>query len=212
MNEPIQDGYLKLPDFEFSEVVERKASEIFEGYFQGLYFEPQIYNEVINKTLHNLYERNDKIQFLSYIINRVVVNIEVHDAKCTTKDCPIVPDSQEFLYFLYGKLKENGLDVRKDLFSSQEVYENNQKIDLIIQKLTELQVGQEVLFNEIEEVKDGLESAKSLQVLGKKKFYTYLKGFFGEKLSDKAFESIWDSLKPLVKKLINDVDSFKLLG
>lgn len=95
----------------------------------------------------------------------------------------------------------NTKKVIDDSFSVEEKNLMNKKIDLVLSKVHELHLGQEVIFNEIEEL-------KSLMSLGKKNWKQVLKG----KLVDLGLSKVIDTdTLEWIYNMLTD-ESFKLIG
>lgn len=65
--------------------------------------------------------------------------------------------------------------------------------------LDKLQVGQEVIFNEIDDLKSDFQSLKSDYVLGKKRWYQRLLGITVTHAGEKGLDSVLEQIKPLLK-------------
>jgi hypothetical protein len=105
-------------------------------------------------------------------------------------------------YFLYGLLVKDGYNLDTNSFTFGETYDLNLKIDEILYKLDELKAGEEVLYNEFEEMKEKLkgdfESQKREYPLGKTKYFQLAIGKIASYAGNKVADEIFAALKPQI--------------
>jgi hypothetical protein len=200
---------IPLPDFSFSEVVKLKAAKIIHerlkgsnithGY--GRYTEET--RSVIKSGFYELNSKEDQLTFIAELINHVFyIKSEYKNSK-GIPDHVLISGQQRFndlQHFLYDLLHTiTAVNFNEEIFSDEEVTGLNRKIDAILILLDKLQVGQEVIFNQVDELKSDLRSLKSDYIAGKKKWYQRLMGIVGTFAGEKGMEVILEQLKPLLK-------------
>nr|WP_162988956.1 hypothetical protein [Pedobacter schmidteae] len=164
--------------------------------------------------LYKFNNEKDRIRFVAYLINHINEIVAQHLPICKTPDCRIEPESQELLYFLYGQLEENELNVDVDRFSRDETYANNDKMNQIIRELKELKAGQEIIFSEvdlltIDSAITEAEELKGLQILGKKKWFKLVTGFAAEYGATKVLDEVFKgSIMPIIASLDSFITGF----
>jgi hypothetical protein len=201
---------IPLPNFKFSEVIARKAKAFSERYYFNIGpIRVKNDSEKIQTELWTLNNDQDRIQFLTYLINKIIEGVSKHTSACSQPHCRVEPDSQELLYFIYGKLDDYGLHTNPESFTTDEIKKNNTVLNQISYKLDELKAGDNVIYDEIEALKIEIESLKGLYPLGKEKWGQLFKGIIIENLSNKGIDKILAAISPYLMKLFNE--SFKLL-
>lgn len=216
MEENIYDT-IPYPNFRFTEVVNRKAKDHCNGYlYQVESFDALVDAKNIQIALNTLNTDADRIQFLIYTINHVLKVMNKHISTCKIEGCSVEPTCQELLYSLYGKLDGYGLHTDIESLTNEEINKNIEVIDQLIGKLNGLQVGQEIIFDEldthrIESLKHDLEGSKQWILLGKKGWKTWISGVIFEYFFNKGLDQVWPHVLPLLIQ-INGLSGLKLLS
>lgn len=199
---------IPYPNFSISEFITRKAKDFCNQRIRDAASISLKYNiDQLETELYKLHNEKDKIQFVAYVINHINEIVAEHIAKCRTPNCRIEPESQELLYFLYGQLEENDLNVDVDRFSRDDTYANNDKLNQIIRELKEVKAGQEIIFEEvdlltIDSAITEAEELKGLQILGKKKWFKLVAGFAAEYGATKVLDEVFKgSIMPIIASL-----------
>ncbi|SDP10390.1 hypothetical protein SAMN05428975_0316 [Mucilaginibacter sp. OK268] len=203
---------IPLPPFAFADVVNRKAKQFSDHRLRGPLFTVHDLGDKVQSELWGLNSDGDRIQFLGYLVNHVVEKIEEHEKTCHEAHCRVRLDGEVFLYFLYGKLEENGLKIAGDLFTSTEIVENDQTIREIGFKLDELKNGDHIIYDDIQmlheimiALKTDIAELKNLYVLGKKKWYQQVYGIVFENLANKGMDELMKELAPLLSRLGHEI-------
>jgi hypothetical protein len=207
---------IPLPEFGFDEIAKEKAQFIirhilhnsslmqyFLGGNRGL-------EDRLKIEISNLYEDYEKliciVDLLNFLINEE--KILKDSVSFSTRDpAPITMGFNKIRYILYSLAKNDAsYTFDKNTFSNEEVLDINSKINDIIYKLERLELGQEVIFDNVEEIKSQItqefEALKSLPVLGKKTFYQLVFGkiatFTGDKIADEILKALTPSIIALL--------------
>lgn len=201
---------IPLPNFKFSEVVERKAKAFFDSQIDITWIQIDENTTNIYSQLLILNNDQDRIQFLTSLISKVVEGVTKHTESCKNPEtCFVEPNSQELLYFLYGKLDDYGIHTNPESFTTDEIKNNNKILNEMSYKLDELKAGDNVIYDEIEALKTEIESLKGFYPLGKEKWGHLFKGIVIENLSNKGIDQILAAISPYLIKLFNE--SFRIL-
>lgn len=114
---------------------------------------------------------------------------------------------EDLQYFIHKLLSKEKVYLNSDAFTIDEVESIHSKIDDIINSLTEIKAGQEVIFNEFELVKSGIksdvESLKPEVVLGRNKFFKLVLGSIGSYTGNKVADEIFAQLRPSIISLLD---------
>jgi hypothetical protein len=197
--------YIQIPepDFSFNEIAILKAEQLFGrvfcgplGYqFDAGYKETE-FEYSVSSSIGQLYNREDKIACILEILK--FLN-EQANADGLTEG---IKRKKYLVYTLASKLVDYNFD--RAAFSNEEVSDLERKINAILIKLDEIQVGNEILFDEINELKADLDSLKTDVPLGKKRWYQRATGIVATFACHKGSDVIFDeTLKPLLKDLIH---------
>lgn len=189
----------------------------------------------ITNGLKRFINKSDKIIFLLEAINylnKELVEINESIDYKLPKDCDYVTSSiyERDMYLGNKELKErktrienqvfyavreleklglNGLD--KNAFSNSQISDLTRKIDALLIKIDELTVGQEVIYNFVDDLKTDLKELKSEFPLGKKRWYQRLSGIVTSYLGNKGADALYGLLKPDIIKIIKEIAINNLL-
>jgi hypothetical protein len=220
-------------DFLFENIARKKAQDIISSHlYLGAFSNPysganERIEQEIFQSFSTLIQAGDKIVFVIMIITRIVNLKNEHqdnrnklDVKKQNHDhyksnYESTTDSlNEMQYYLYGLLSTyTGYNLDSNTFSDNEVSALNNKIDTILSKLNEIELGQEIIFDSIDELKNDFQSLKTDFPLGKKRWYQRVSGVVVSYLGTKGADEIFDALKPLLKELIHNApELIKLLS
>jgi len=208
---------IPLPDFNFEQVIKSKANEIIYKYINRNNILPygtnkNIIQDTIKDGLREFVDLRQKLIFINEFIIHVYKLKDEYDkdkvfsqsqAKRVIEHLEHEKNLLKFddlLLFLYNSLSTLGYNLDKDTFTTDDVEDLERKINAILIKLDEIQVGNEVIFNEFEELKDKLkddfDSLKSDYPLGKKRWYQRAAGIVVSYSGTKAADEIFEQLKP----------------
>lgn len=120
---------------------------------------------------------------------------------------------QAQIFYAVRELEKLGLkNIDKNAFSNSQVDDLTKKINALLVKIDELTVGQEIIYNFIEELKGDLKEMKSEFPLGKKRWYQRFSGVITSYLGHKGADILYDLIKPDIIKIINEIPIDKLLN
>jgi len=168
-------------------IVEKEAKE----------FSREFYNSGDRITLENLtssltskyfmFKRErDQLDFLKILRQNSLLEKENHLKECNQKGCKFPEDRDLGVFAIdqeideinsYFKFEPN----KDDAFTPEEESNLHSKLNEVIEHLSTLKVGQEVIFEEIESLKNHFN-------LGKKTWFQLLKGKLGEVMIEQALE------------------------
>lgn len=191
-------------------IIENDADSFFQEYESSLDLYQRFDNSEFRGKLERRLRLHDKAEdqfiFLKRLETKVDEEKAEHLQKCTftgdKEKCPETLFYSGLKYFtqqVLNKVSKNNLS--SEYFTVQEKAQQTSKIDEVLAKLNELQLGQEIIYNDIEEL-------KNLPNLKKKNFNEVVKG----KIVDWGLKKVLDpqTLKWIFNK-ITDEDLPKLL-
>lgn len=121
-----------------------------------------------------IYNTNDKITFLTAVIDACNKEHESHNANpCRNPDCPYDDAILYVSYHLNQELEQLGFKVNEDTFTPEDKAIAEDKIEQIINELQTIKDSQQIIYDEL--VKEFSE-LKELIYLGKKKWHNTLLG------------------------------------
>ena len=130
--------------------------------------------EVIRDRITDIDNKGDKIKFLQICLNKANSYYSGHLPLCENPEtCERNYHYLAIIYFLQQELQRLGIILNEDTFTIEESQIANQKIDELQLQLSKLELGQEIVFDNIEELKE-------LYYLGKRKWYQLLLGKLNE--------------------------------
>ncbi len=159
-------------------------------------------NSVIRFDYIENYEQSSKQEFSKF-------DIYDHEQYQTYKDWDGKKKIFEaMIFFAVRELEKLGIkELEQNAFSKEEVNILNKKIDIILSKLKEVQIGQEIVFDAIEEFKSDFSSFKSEYPLGKRKWYQRASGAIFSYIGTKGADEIFEIIKPDIKELFTNYTS-----
>jgi hypothetical protein len=165
---------------------------------QAKHFHYELYHSGDHNTFENLKDRietklfsfkreRDQLDFLKVLIQETKTDIKNHQQTCAKTNCGY-DECRNLGIFLMEQemdvINENYTFIPKseDTFSVQEETELHNKLNQIIEHLKKQDLGQEILFDEIESLKNHFN-------LGKKTWFQLLKGKLVEITGEKIIEA-----------------------
>ncbi|NOR28051.1 MAG: hypothetical protein GQ540_05940 [Lutibacter sp.] len=193
-------------------IVEKESKQFVYEFFRGT----SICNidnlkDKLESKLYNFKREKDKLFFLN-VLRKEVENEKIkHELKCKTPNCAESEEKETGLFVIDQEIEEISKfyefePKQSDKFEIQEQVELHTKLNDIIERLIKLDYGQEIIFNEIDELKEHFN-------LGKKNWFQLLKGklfdltvskALDEKLVKEIYETLsdgFDNLPDLIDKI-----------
>ena len=160
-------------------------------------FAQQYYNSGDNNLMHQLKDRLEskldlfnkdkyKLDFMKVLTQEIHLDIDNHELTCTRKGCQYREAKDEGLFLIQQEIDSINeyfefVPKKEDTFSTQEETSLHNKLNEIIEHLKKQDLGQEILFDEIEALKNHFS-------LGKKTWFQLLKGKLYEVGIEKGIE------------------------
>ncbi len=180
-------------------VVEKEAVEYAEYKFfnEELHCTIDNLSNHLSSKLYSIKRKKDKLFFLN-ILRKEVLNQKLeHEKTCTTVNCGTSQEKETGLFVIDQEIEEISQSYEyqpkySDEFSSEKKSELHNSLNEIKERLTELGFGQQIIFDELDELKEHLN-------LGKKNWFQLLKG----KLLDLTVSKVLEKtvIKEIYEKL-----------
>lgn len=177
-------------------IVEQEALKFYRRlYRNGKVNDVENLTNFVESKLYSFKRDRDKLDFLKILRQKSVEDLEEHMKTCT--GCPIEKDKKSGIFVLDQEIDLINESFtynpdKEDQFSTQEESDVHNKLNDIIDRLNKQGLGQQIIFNEIEELKYHFN-------LGKKNWFQLFKG----KLVDLSLEKVLD--ETVIKELYNYV-------
>jgi len=156
-------------------IVEKEAENFVDYFFSGAknYDVGSLKDHLISK-LDSYNRDKDKLFFLTVLRKKMEKEKLEHEKTCNTVGCSISEKNEKGLFVIDQEIDEiNKYYIfkpkKEDEFKVSDRVNLHNKLNGIIDKLNELGYGQEIIFNEIDELKEQFN-------LGKKSWFQLLKG------------------------------------
>jgi len=133
------------------------------------------------------------VEILTFL-SKEEINLKDNISFNTREPARITIGFNKIRYVLYSLAKNiANYSFDKNTFSNEEVSDLHSKIDTIIFILSKIELGQEIIYDDIRsQISKEFESLKTLPVFGKKTFYQLVFGkiasFTGDKIADEIFK------------------------
>jgi len=164
---------------------------------QAQQFAESYYNSSKPNTMENLKDRldsklylfrkdKDKLDFLKVLIQEIKLDIENHESDCRHSECKYREDKDSGIFLINQEIDTINEyftfePKNEDKFSTEEETSLHIKLNEIIDRLNKQGLGQEILFEEIESLKNHFN-------LGKKTWFQLLKGKMFDVTIEKGIE------------------------
>jgi hypothetical protein len=227
----IEELILSIKDFDFDCVIKSQSKEYLTNGFKFVsYQDKDDDRKFVTNGLKRFVNKNDKIIFLLESINFLngkLIEVDKRIDFSMTKPSSIYDYEffqnnedlknkknkyQAQIYYAVRELEKlglNGLD--KNAFSNNQVNELTRKINSLLIKIDELTVGQEIIYNFIDELKLNLFEMKSDFPLGKKRWYQRFSGIVASYIGHKGADTLYDLIKPEIMQIIKEIPIDKFL-
>ncbi|PCE62899.1 hypothetical protein [Sediminicola luteus] len=165
------------------EAVEYADYEFFNGVLQSTV---DNLSSELSSRLYSFKRKKDKLTFLN-ILRKEVLNQKLeHEKTCSKTNCGISQEKETGLFVIDQEIEDisqsyNYQPKYGNEFSSEQKSELHAALNDIKNKLTELGFGQQIIFDELDELKEHLN-------LGKKNWFQLLKGKLFDLTVSKALE------------------------
>jgi hypothetical protein len=184
------------------EIIIKQANEFFkwELFGGGQRNTIEVIKERISSKLYNFYDDRDKLLFLKVLKPKVVESKTEHEKSCTTVNCGTSEEHLNSIFCIDQEIKsiENS-DTYTSNYDSEKSFTPEEESELI-RRLSDLEemlvkqgLGQEIIFDEISELKEHFN-------IGKKNWFQFLKGKLFDLGTEKVLEktviiTFWSLLK-----------------
>jgi hypothetical protein len=205
---------LPKSDFKFQHVIKLKAEKFIVSSLNQRSI--QSVSKGLKGTVHQMYREIDeavcefriytqRLLFFGEILNHLVkIKEDGTDAFSPTHEKDYKETITLIQFYIYNLCEDYGFKIDTDAFDAIEAVNVQLKIEDIISVLTKLQAGQEVLYNEIQQIKDDFESLKADTPFGKKRWYQRLAGIVASYVGTKGADEILDVIKPYLKEILTE--------
>ncbi len=193
-------------------IVEQEATEYAEyGFFnRDLNSTVENLTDKLSSKLYSLKRKNDKLIFLNILRKEITKGKLEHEKTCSTHSCSISKEMNIGLFVIDQEIEEISKSYEykakyEDEFSSEQKSELQSALNEIKSKLSELGFGQQIIFDELDELKEHL-------ILGKKNWFQLLKGKLfdlsvSKVLEETVIKDIYKSLSDGFENLPNLIDN-----
>lgn len=214
---------IPAPDFDFESIAKKRAKDIIDLYiYLNNFSNPYLgtsdkIKDDVRADFYDLKEQYLQIVFLNEILLRIVQIKSEHEdiakkylvegqkikTSINLKHEGTLDSLNEMQFFIYRLIDDTGFNLDKNAFNNDEVSDLNSKINSIIEKLNEVQLGQEIIFDDITVLKKDFESLKSDYPLGKKRWYQRAAGVVVSYAGTKGADEVYEQLKPLFREFFS---------
>lgn len=170
----------------------------------------RLIKDVRNKT-KEFYQTGERVLFISILLEHLSL---------ATKEEEIIEDLdamdlvQDLQHMLVGELDKLRIGVDKNAFTTSEIKDLTKKVNQIISTLDKMVIGQEIIFDRVEELKQDYADLLRSFGLGKKPFYQRLAGIVMEYSAEKGADEVIEAIKPHLHNIgLKMIDNaIKLIG
>ncbi|MBW4889534.1 hypothetical protein KXQ82_07400 [Mucilaginibacter sp. HMF5004] len=224
----IKEALLFIDGLNFSEIVKRETKEHIDILNYMSVSDSKLFRKRVTDGIKLFYNNEDKMIYLIEALNffnEQIIELETkinnyqeepneslydvysYHEKQDHRDRirrKVLYESQ--IFYIVRDLEKLGVkNLEKNAFSPQQAKDLTRKIDAILIKIDELTVGQEVLYDFIDELKGDFDELKQEFPLGKKRWYQRATGIVFEFAANKGADVIFEeTLKPLIKDLLQN--------
>lgn len=179
-------------------IVEKEAKRFVHDFFNGVYIcNIDNLKSSLSSKLYNFNRDKDRLFFLSVLRKEVELEKLEHEKTCSTIDCDISAEKETGLFVIDQEIESINKyyefeTVSNDKFKIEEQVDLHNKLNQIEEQLKKLGYGQEVIFNELEELKENFN-------LGKKNWFQLVRSKFVDLTVSKVVE------ETLIKEIYSEL-------
>ncbi|MGE7774156.1 hypothetical protein ACQKLP_05500 [Chitinophaga sp. NPDC101104] len=180
--------------------IPERARRFLQTYFRDIDNHESIIS-AISEELEVIFEKSEKVKFINLILEENNSKYVAHKSVCKKPDTCVLNYSHESInYFLTGRLRSLDIQIPEDAFTVKEKHAAEDRLDYILEDLSKIKAGQQVLY---EEFKKEIEELRGLFYLGKKNWRQLLLGksmemvaggIISETVSKQVIESFSDCI------------------
>jgi len=177
--------------------IKNSANELIGEHLKGGIYDVDGLLSKVQNEIYAIKSEKDTLLFLTLLLETNNLQFDKHNEVCTNKvDCLTEHGHIKVNYFLQQELEQLNIIV-SDNFTSNEKGACNEKLDQIIQTIKD---ANEVVFEQVEELKAELNELKYLYVLGKKNW----KQQFVGKMESLVFSGVVTEItaKPIIENIL----------
>lgn len=146
----------------------------------------QILKSKLDSKLYSFNRDKDKLYFLNILRSEINTDKLKHEEECTEVDCAVSQEAEAALFVIDQEIERINKyfefePIASDKFKIEEQVELHTKLNNIEEQLKKLGFGQEVIFNEIDELKQNFN-------LGKKNWFQLVRSKFYDLIASKVVE------------------------
>ncbi|BDB53074.1 hypothetical protein [Flavobacterium ammonificans] len=194
-------------------IVEKEAIRFSTYFFEGQSFcDIDYLKSTLSSKLYNFNRDKDKLYFLNVLRKEVELEKLEHEKKCTTIDCDISTEKKTGFFVIDQEIDNVNRNYEfepyiEDKFKIEEQVDLHNKLNQIEEQLKNLGYGQEVIYNEIDELKENFN-------LGKKNWFQLAKGKFldltvSKLVEETVIKEIYSELSKGFKHLPKLIDNLQ---
>lgn len=158
----------------------------------------------LKKELKQVNNKTDKSIFLSELLVYLGEkrDIIINDFESSSETLQLI---DELVHFLFRELEKLNVGVDRNAFTTTEIKTLTFKINKIIVQLDKINIGQEIIFDRIEELKQDYKDILVSFGLGKKPFFQRFAGIMVGYIGEKGADEVLHHIKPYIKDVIKNV-------
>lgn len=155
-------------------IIQKQAAEFYQlNMRESRTKHPEFVNEV-KTALIDYHRPSHKLEFLEWILSKLKIDYDKHFENCTNRENCVTNDTYEnAIFFLQIEKEQIEESLNPQDFSGIEKTEMDRKLNEILDRIKQLQLGQEVIFDDFQSSFDEL---KELYYLNKKTWGQLLLG------------------------------------
>tara|TARA_Y100000814_G_C12139698_1_gene337054 strand:+ start:121 stop:588 length:468 start_codon:yes stop_codon:yes gene_type:complete len=147
-------------------IVEEKALEFIQWNLESANTTDELISD-LESELYKFNREKDKLHYLTVVSSHITKEATNHAKECRNPtSCGTSKRHREATFFVQQMLEEYGIGIDNDqIFTFDEKYENNKKLDALIEDVQKLKDGHEIIY---EDLLKEIEELKNLYFIGKK--------------------------------------------
>jgi len=209
----MQNIIIPVPNIPLAAIIKRRAKDAIAVHLsrndlsnmahQLTEYRGRLISEV-EEEYYNITNPKDRLLFITELLIYLndVYTLVQSKAQPSDSDDDCLRTIEDLQLHFHNQISEMGFNIDDNQFTTEEMSDLTKMVNEILIKLDELKVGQEVIYERIDELKADFEDVLTTTALGKKTTKQRMLGIVGGYFAEKGADAIYAAVLPIVMEAL----------